>query len=308
MSKPTVFITSATGTQGHAVATLLSPTHDLIATARSPSSPAAQSLSSLGVTVAPASWSDTAALSAALSRSTHLFLNLFPTLSDPSQEAKTASTILALAKEHGIQHVVYSSVIPTHTLAGYDANNPSHPYRQAKLDIEEIVKKADIPWTIIRPGFLMANFVEGKIEFQFPGAKETGVFRFLEGVSDVRLPVVDEVDVARFVKKTFEEPKRFVGQVLEVVSEVVGFERVVEALARVTGREIERQVAKEEEVRDEERFALQNLKMLIGFDELVDLEEVIRWGVELGSWEGWLERRKEDVKRTFAGVPAKKTT
>ncbi|KAK5657894.1 hypothetical protein OQA88_2443 [Cercophora sp. LCS_1] len=306
MSKPTIFVTSATGTQGLAVATLLSKTHNVISTTRTPTSPAARNLVSLGATVLEASWSSTAELQSALSGAAYLFLNLFPTFSDPSQESKTASTILQLARKAGIKHVVYSSVIPTHTLPGYDASSPSHPYREAKLQIEEIVKSSGIPWTIIHPGFLLANFIEGKIEFQFPRAKDTGVFRFLDGVGDVELPVTDELDVARFVKAILEQPERFVGETIEVVSQIVRFGEVIEGLGRVSGREIRREWIGESEVREEERFALGNMKMTVGFADLVDVERVKSWGVELGSLDGWLERRREDVEKTFAGAPVKK--
>jgi uncharacterized protein YbjT (DUF2867 family) len=243
MSKPTVFVTSATGTVGSSLTRqLLALDYTVHFTTRSPSSPSATSLTALGARAfpSPSGWDDTTALSAALQSCTHLFLNTFPSLADPSQEVTQATTILRLAKQAGVSHVVYSGALPTYDLPQWNPSHWSAGLRLAKKKIKAAVREAGIEhWTVLMPGYFMANFCGEKVNFQFPGVKETGEYlhAFTKGAEEV-LPLVDERDIARFVIAAFENPERFHGKEIAVASEAVKVGSAMDTLRRVSGRDV----------------------------------------------------------------------
>ncbi|KAK0640656.1 hypothetical protein B0T16DRAFT_514562 [Cercophora newfieldiana] len=306
--KPTVFVTSATGCMGSSLARQLLSlgTYNVVFTTRNPSSPATTSLVSLGATAFPASWDDTPGLTTALQGCTHLFLNTFPSLTDPNQELTQAKEILRIAKQAGVTHVVSSGVLPTHTLPQWDPTSWTAPIRLAKQGVETAVRESGIPhWTLLQPGFFMANFVDGrKLGFQFPGASETGVFIHANGAGEV-YPLIDEEDIGKFVIKAFEEPERFDGKVVAFASEALSAGEVMEVLRRVSGRDVKGGWVSDEEREREEgmvRMQLENQVAIKGMAGLVDWEAVKGWGVELGTFEGYLGRHRKELDETYAKV------
>ncbi|KAJ4351510.1 uncharacterized protein N0V89_006853 [Didymosphaeria variabile] len=121
----TVLITSATGTQGTALVsalTSLSLPISIRALVRDPSSP--KSLALLGLSNAHTSiiltqgdFSSPASLSRALVPDEDgrvvdaVFLNTNPTFGDPEEEVRHARSVLEAAREKGVRHVVYTSVV-----------------------------------------------------------------------------------------------------------------------------------------------------------------------------------------------------
>ncbi len=64
---------------------------------------------------------------------------------------KNADKVLALAKNAGVQHVVVLS-------GGVAAtNNKNNPIVASLIEVEEAVRAAGVPWTILRPGAFMTN-------------------------------------------------------------------------------------------------------------------------------------------------------
>lgn len=223
-TQPIVFVTSATGTVGSALAIqLLALGWGVNFTTRDPSSPAAQSLVALGASLFHGSWDDLPALTTALTPCTHLFINTFPDFTAPSIEVNRVCNLLSLAKSKPapIQHVIYSGSLPTQDLPSFDPSHPSAPFRLAKTEIESLVQSSGIRfWTILRPGYFMANFFSGKIEMHFPNVTQTGVFLHGNTPEEV-LPLTDEADIAKFALAAFQHPQKFHGQVIAIASEPV---------------------------------------------------------------------------------------
>jgi uncharacterized protein YbjT (DUF2867 family) len=306
MSTPTVFVTSATGTVGSALARqLLSLNWHVHFTTRNATSPAALSLSALGASVFPGSWDDTPALTTALTGCTHLFINTFPNFTDPSKEVSQVTNLLRLAKEAGVTHAIYSGALPTYELPQWDPSHWTAGLRYAKKDIEKAVKESGIRyWTILRPGYFMANFLGDKVDFQFPGATETGVFKHGCGKGEV-LPLVDERDIAKFVIAAFQEPERYSGAEIAVASERMEAGVVIEVLRRISRKEIVAKWLTKEEIEKEEgqvKLSVDNQLGFVGLDRLVDWEALKGWGVELGTFEAYLERERESLEETYKGV------
>jgi uncharacterized protein YbjT (DUF2867 family) len=307
---PKAFITSATGTVGGALARQLRALGwDVSTTTRNPSSPAAQDLAARGVSVAAGDWDDSSVLAASLAGAEFLFVNLFPDLVDTSRESARAKLLLRLAHEAGVGHVVYSSILPGPRLPQKDEEKDvSLPYRRAKKEIETAVTTVGIDkWTIIRPGYFMANFLKPKVDFQFPGAADTGRFALTIDVGTA-LPLVDHEDIAAFAVAAFLNPEKFDKQTIALAGEWLALERCIEGVAQTAGRELKWERPSAEEIQGLEpmrKFMLENQRSLVGLGGLVDLDEVARWGVPTGTFARFLERQAEDVKASYQKAPAK---
>jgi uncharacterized protein YbjT (DUF2867 family) len=122
MSTPTVFVCSATGSQGSNLCRqLCSLGWNVHATTRNLESPTALTLIQQGVQLTQGDWDDKTALEKSIAGCDMLFLNTSPSFGgDLAHERVQAKGILSIAKDAGVRHVVYSSglsvdqlVIPT---------------------------------------------------------------------------------------------------------------------------------------------------------------------------------------------------
>ena len=298
---PTVFVTSATGTQGGSLVRKLRDVGwDVHTTVRDPTSPAAQALLNLGVTIVPGDWDDESALAAALSGCQKLFLNLFPDFRDPSIELKRAKTILSLARSAGVEQVIYSSDF---ALEADDAESLVGKIRQSKRNIEEVIRSAGFDtWTIVRPGFFMANFVLPKVHM-YPGALE-GVFT-LPYPGDTLLPLIDHEDIGKFAAAVFENPQKFHGQTIRIAGDVISVDDVLKSLSRVSGRNIRGIYLSEEEIKERGKsdMYIAGQVVVTQMAGLVKIDEVKSWGVPFGIFTGFLEREEALVRTTYRDAP-----
>lgn len=111
-STPTVFITSATGSQGSALCYELRKLGwNLRASTRDLGSPAAQALQEAGVHLTLGSWDDEETLSKGLEGCDKLFLCLLPNLADFDQAPQRGALITRLAKEAGVEQAIVSTTL-----------------------------------------------------------------------------------------------------------------------------------------------------------------------------------------------------
>ncbi|KAK4143143.1 uncharacterized protein C8A04DRAFT_37694 [Dichotomopilus funicola] len=309
MATHTIFICGATGLQGGALARQLRALNWTVhTTARDPSSPAATALTSLGVHVHAGSWNDTAVLTTALTGCDLLFLNLVPDITNPDAERQDGETILAAATAAGVQHVVYSSGIDMPVLK----RDPSHFLSvvfRSKLELERGLQAGDsVPfifprWTILRPGFFMSNFLAPRVNMLYPGSTQSGAFtvgfRPTSG-----LPMIDHEDIARFAVAAFQDPDRFQGRVVDVISQTVTFERAMKIIGGAAGREIKVEYLTDEQIKE----GIPTNPLLAMQEELRDVrplgdkdaKEVAKgWGVEVGTFEQFAEREKAAFEETY---------
>ncbi|KAK3898223.1 hypothetical protein C8A05DRAFT_38195 [Staphylotrichum tortipilum] len=310
MAPPNVFVCTATGTQGGAVArALLALGWSVTTTTRDPSSPAAQALAAQGVTVhAASSFLDNAALVPAISGCDLLFLNVLPVLTDPALEATHAKNLLSLAAAAGIRHVVYSTSLvlpePPGTAALLSAAAASK--REVEVHLASL-SPASIPtWTVLRPGFFMTNFLLPLVSFLYPGAVETGVFT-LAFAPDTPLPMVDPKDIGAFAAAAFQDPHRFGGKEIDLVSEVVEVERAMEVMRKGTGKGIKARYLGDGEVEEATKvnpmlIIQKQLREVSKGGVVGDVERVKSWGVEVGTFEGFVERERVAFGETYRAL------
>ncbi|KAJ9143390.1 NAD dependent epimerase [Pleurostoma richardsiae] len=303
MSNPTVFVASATGTIGGAVARQLRAINwGVRTTTRNPDSPAAKALADIGVEVTKGSWDDETALEAAISGTQLLFLNLFPDLTDAGHELQQARAIIRIARSAGVSHLVYSSGFRIED-RGVDPGELAARVRASKRRIEEETQAAGFAhWTILRPGFFMANFLEPKVRM-YPGATETGVFT-VAYTADMPVPLVDHEDVGRFAVAALRDPARFGGREVTVASEIVPLREALAQLSQVAGKTIRGYYLSDEEIEQQKgsNIFLGSQVAARKMAQQADMEEIKGWGIPLTPFVEFLEREKDAVQQTYRNV------
>lgn len=303
MAQPKVFVCGVTGTQGGAVARALrSENVSVTALVRDPSSPQAQSIEALGVEIFPGNFDDTSAIERALTGCTAAFLNFFPDFKDLTAELRWAKSIIAAARAAGVKHILFSSgfaVGAPEKLKLWDANSIMGKALLAKQSNEKEVRDAGFDyWTILRPGNFMANYLPPKVamygDFVQSGVWTTALLK------ETKLPMIDEATIACFASAAIHNPTKFTGQTIEIADELIGPEQILEKISATAGRQLKAEYMPEAAIMEQKgnpfivgQYAMRDLA------SFVDMEKVKSWGIPLSSFDAFLQRETENIKKTY---------
>ena len=143
-----ILVTGATGQQGGSLARLLlQKKHRVYALTRNTQSPAAQDLQNRGANIVKGDLDDSDSLKRAVKDVQSIFLMGTPFEDGTEGETRRGKSMVEIAKENNIEHLLYSSV------ANADKNT-GIPHFESKYKVEQHVKNLGIPHTIIAPTFL----------------------------------------------------------------------------------------------------------------------------------------------------------
>ncbi|KAL7916906.1 hypothetical protein GGI35DRAFT_434247 [Trichoderma velutinum] len=304
MSQPKVFVCGITGTQGGAVArSLLSENVAVTALVRDPSSPQAESIEALGAKLFPGNFDDSSALERALEGCTAAFLNFSPDFNDWTAELRWAKSIIAAARNAGVKQLLYSSgfaVNAPERLQHWDPDSIMGIVLLSKQSIEKEVRVAGFDyWTILRPGSFMANYLPPKVKM-YGDFSQTGIWHTAL-LKETTLPTVDEDTIGRFTSAAILNPTKFTGQEIELADELLRPEQILEKLSATAGRELKPDYMSDAYIIKEKKsnpfiggqFAMRDMV------QFVNMEKVQSWGVPLSSFDAYLERKKELVKKAY---------
>ncbi|KAF4500695.1 nad dependent epimerase dehydratase [Fusarium agapanthi] len=273
MSHNVVFVTGATGSQGSAVARrLLEIGWNVRATARNMDSPAAKRLQDQGAEVTPGDWDNEAVLGEVIRGCTHVFMNLVPNITTFSSEVPAAKRIIDIAKAAAVKHMIYSSVKD----AGFEE------------------------WTILRGGFFMCNFLAPKVNIMCSGLVASNTWSTAY-TPEEELPVMDVEDLAKFAVAAFHEPNRFNQQTIEIASEKLSPDEIMQQLGEASEKPLKAVYLTYDEIeakKNEDIFVAIQL-MSRGLGDKVDIEEVKGWGIPLTTFKEFLKRERSWVESTF---------
>jgi hypothetical protein len=166
MSK-TLAVFGATGIQGGSVirAVLadphLSKTFKIRAVTRDVSKPSAQTLAQQGIEVTSADMSSGPSLAAALKGAHTVFLVTVPDMvsgATPGTETEHGKNVADAAKNAGVKHLIFSSLINVTDASGGKLPHVAHFDRKA--DVEKHIRTEGIPATFLQPGYYMTNFTD----------------------------------------------------------------------------------------------------------------------------------------------------
>jgi uncharacterized protein YbjT (DUF2867 family) len=304
---PTVFVCSATGSQGGAVARLLRGLDwNVRATVRDLASAGAADLKALGVHLTQGDWDNTEALSATIAGCDKLFLCLLPNLADLSCERRQAEGILRIAKALGVKQVVASTTLGVSQLGSgihIEPGSFAEKHLVNKQLIEQAVIDAGFDYaTFLRPAFFMANFLEPKNQ-RYPEVRDKGTWTTAM-TAQAQLPLIDHVDIARFAAAAFQNPKVFNHRAIGLASELLMVQETLDKLGEAAGRP---GGFKAIFMTDEEIAAQANSNVLVysplvmrsmsGYVNLADLATMIPG--HLTTFAEFLERERTGVEQTY---------
>jgi uncharacterized protein YbjT (DUF2867 family) len=227
----TIAVTGATGAQGGATArALLAAGHRVRALTRHPDSPAAGALRDLGAHVRHADLDDRASLDAALAGVDSLFAVTTPFGTDTATEVRQGKALVDAAAAARLGHVVFTS-------AAHADRGTGIPHYESKRILEEHLRTADVPWTVIAPAAFMDNYTHG---WTLDGLR-AGTFAW-PMPADRPLTLIPAADIGAFAALVLQRRDEFAGQRLDIASD----ERTPGEMAEILSAAIGTPVAAEE--------------------------------------------------------------
>ena len=218
-----ILVTGATGQQGGSLARLLlRKKHKVYALTRNTQSSAAQDLRNRGANIVKGDLDDSDSLQRAVKDVESVFLMGTPFEDGTEGEIRRGKLMADIAKENGIEHLVYSSV------ANADKNT-GIPHFESKYKVEQHIKNLGIPHTIIGPTFFMENLLG-------PGLEQGQLALPLSSSSVLQQSALQ--NIAEFSALVLERRKPFLGKRIDIASDKVTGEQAARILSNVLGYKI----------------------------------------------------------------------
>ena len=301
------FVTGASGSQGGATARqLLTAGLRVHALVRDPTSKAAVDLKALGARLFAGNFEDVSSLNAAVAGATAVFLNVSPALDNPYDEVQYARNIIEAAKASGtVSTIVYSSVTMTGKHESFPNWGPEYPlawYWKNKAEIESLVRSSGIQhWTILRPAFLMKNYLYPTAAYMFPelGQRHTFLTAYKPTTA---MTVLDPEDLGKFACAAIVEPQAYNKHEIDLGAEALTPAEIVQKLSIASGKNIALQFYSEEEAislaAESPQFYSQLWANDVGYR--VDFDELKKkYPIQLTTFSEYLAKHPDEVRQTF---------
>jgi len=214
-SKKLVVVFGATGAQGGSVVKSIlgdakaAAQFSIRGITRDVSKPSAQALVANGAEMVSANMDDPKSVKAALkgAYAAYAVTNFWETMNEEVELAQ-GKNVADAAKENGVEHLVWSSLINVKELTKGVLSGVHH--FDSKARVEAYIRSIDIPATFFMPGFYMSN-LPGNMIRQDPTTKDY-VFS-LPIPADSPIPLLDtEDDTGKFVKAILLKPTATIGK------------------------------------------------------------------------------------------------
>ena len=222
-----ILVTGATGKQGGAVLRHLRQKGFAVrAMTRDPDQPKGRALEQPGVEVVKGDLDDVDSIRRALDDVYGVY-SVQNSRAGAEAEIRQGINLVEAAAREVVDHFVYSSV------ASADQNT-GIPHFDSKFRIEERVRAAGVPYTILRPVFFMENWL---------GMRESidqGTIA-LPLKPETQLQMIAADDIGAFVAMAFEHPGKWNGRVLEIAGDEHSMTDTARVLSGAAGREVKYQ-------------------------------------------------------------------
>lgn len=222
----TIFVTGATGNQGGAVAaSLIKNGFKIKVLTRKTDSVNAQKLQKQNVELIKGDLSDLDTFRNHLKDIDGIFsVQTFENGID--KEIKQGMDLAMLAKEYGVNHFLYSSVV------GADLNT-GIPHFDSKYKIENHVKQLGLPYTIIRPNSFFENFLIPQVRSRILKGKLASPIN-----KNKTQQFISAVDVGEISADIFLNKDKYLGKTITIGSEEMDMQQVATIFSEVLGKEI----------------------------------------------------------------------
>ena len=298
MSK-TILVFGATGGQGGSVARhLLSRGQFAVrAFTRNPESPAAQALAEAGAEVVQGNLDDVASIEAALDGVYGVFgvTNFWEHF---AKEAEQGRNLVSAVAKANVKHLVLSTLPPIEKATGGALRSP---HFDIKAEYEDYARSLGIPSTFIHVPFYYDNF----LAFFPPRPAGDGTYQFGFPQGDTPLAAMAVEDVGAIVARVFEQPDKYLGQVLRLAGDEIPPQQYAETMSRYTGADVRYAYI------PRETFAAFGFP---GAEDLADMfefyrlhipsrkQEIAEWRAivpELMTFDAWMAKNKEGMKQAL---------
>jgi uncharacterized protein YbjT (DUF2867 family) len=200
-------------------------------------------------------------------------------------EVRLGMNVADAAKNAGVQHFVYSSVAGVENLVG------SRNY--SKWEIEQYIRKIQLPVTILRPVWFMENFIDpltGRQDFTFATA--------IQPSKELQLIAVD--DIGAFATKAFENPDRYLGVTIEIAGDSLTPTQITTSISQATGREIFYAHIPIEMIRQKSETAAKVFDFINNKGYKADIPVLREMHLDLMNFDQWMDKvGKEKLKMLF---------
>ncbi|KAK7744562.1 hypothetical protein SLS53_003448 [Cytospora paraplurivora] len=304
---PTVFVVAATSPMGGALSRQLRELGWAVrAMARDAGKPAARSIKAIGVDLVQGEWDNYDLLRQQFRDVDLLFLPLSDDIRSDEYldgQVEQAQRILRIARDEGVKQIVYVSGMGCNDLDNWgvrwDAAPPTTESIDSRHAIDSLVRASNFPlgYTILRPGFFMANFV---------GAKAAGYIASAGWKTalppETVLPLADHEDIAKFAVAAFRDPEKFGGSEIALFSELKELRTLTEVVSGATGKRLEVSFVSEQDGEEDvsspfvsAQVAMQNISRFAG-----EGSPGKKWGVDMTTLEDFLRRESKALGEAHA--------
>lgn len=293
-------VTGATGTQGGCTArALLEAGHRVRILTRNPESSAAVALLKLGAETAKGDLGDAASLAAAVHGVRGVFSVQKPDVDGSDSERRHGFALISAARQAGVRHFVHASVCQAgehERFPRWQSGYWARKYWTDKADIEEAVREAGFPsWTVLRPSFMMDNFMQPKADVLFPQLRQGLIVTPIAPRS--RLQLICGDDIGAFARAAFEQPARFDRKILELATDDLTIGDIAAVLSRELGRSVSARSVSPEEAQKAGLFPgwvrAQEWINEVGYH--ADIGALKPHGVPLTSFPEWVRRHASEI-------------
>ncbi|KAI0832033.1 NAD-P-binding protein [Trametes gibbosa] len=247
--KKLILVIGATGAQGLAVIDkLLEPATDgspspyaVRALTRNTESHRAQLLASKGVELTKGAFDDFPTVFAALQGVWGAWVNTDGFTVGEMKELYAGMRIFELAKQTGtVRHYVWSNLDysfkkggynPTYRVEHYDGKGRVAEWMKAQ---PSVVSDTDMSWSVVTSAPYMEML--GIAMFGPIGQRKDGTYVFASPIGNGHIPMVALEDLGFFARYTFDHREETSGKDLEVATDWVGWDYLVETFTKVTGK------------------------------------------------------------------------
>ncbi len=230
--KNTIAVFGATGAQGGSVARALLErgVFAVRAITRKTDSPAARALRDLGAEIVQGDLDDPASLAAALEGVYGVFgvTNFWEHF---DKEGPQGRNLVKAVADANVKHFVYSTLPPIEKATNGALRSP---HFDLKAEHEDYARTLGIPSTFIHVPFYYENF----LYFFPPKPAGDGTYAFGFPQGDTPLAAISVQDVGPIVAPMFEQPEKYIGQVVKLAGDEIPATTYAATMSRVTGATI----------------------------------------------------------------------
>lgn len=225
-----ILVTGATGTQGSAVVEqAINNGLKVRALVRDKNNAKAQALIEKGVELVEGDLENKKSLENAMDGMYGVFGVTTPSdENNKEQEIEQVTNLVEAAINTNVQHFVQSSVARAgdhENFQGWGSGYWFETYWANKAKIEEIVKTSKLTsWTILKPAFMMENWLPYRAKHFFPHLKDDVIKSAFD--KKTHIDVVSAIDVGKFAVASFERFKEYDNKIIELAAESLTLDEI----------------------------------------------------------------------------------